>query len=88
MVASATTFPTRVEMIGTVRSFETETRDAIWDDIRLIAGKTAEANHATAEVSFAQHNRVTRNDVPLTASARRWAVPTASRAWSSFRRPP
>ncbi len=62
--------PDQVEMIGTVRSFETETRDAIWDDIRLIAGKTAEANHATAEVSFAQHTRVTRNDVPLTERLR------------------
>ena len=62
--------PDQVELIGTVRSFETSTRDAIWDDIRLIAGKTAEAHHASAEVSFAQHTRVTRNDAALTERLR------------------
>jgi amidohydrolase len=62
--------PDQVELIGTVRSFETETRDAIWDDIRLIAGKTAQAHHASAEVSFEQHTRVTRNDVALTERLR------------------
>jgi amidohydrolase len=58
--------PDQVELIGTVRSFETTTRDAIWADIRGIAEHTAQAHHATAEVSFVQHTRVTRNDVALT----------------------
>jgi amidohydrolase len=56
--------PDQVELIGTVRSFETDTRDAIWADIRNIAEHTAQAHHATAEVSFEQHTRVTRNDPP------------------------
>jgi amidohydrolase len=59
-----------VELIGTVRSFETDTRDAIWADIRNIAEHTAQAHHATAEVSFEQHTRVTRNDLALTERLR------------------
>lgn len=62
--------PDQVELIGTVRSFETDTRDAIWADIRNIAEHTAQAHHATAEVSFAQHTRVTRNDPALTERLR------------------
>jgi amidohydrolase len=58
--------PDQVELIGTVRSFETTTRDAIWADIRGIAEHTAQAHHASAEVSFVQHTRVTRNDAALT----------------------
>ncbi len=58
--------PDQVELIGTVRSFETATRDAIWDDIRNIAEHTATAHRASADVSFAQHTRVTRNDAALT----------------------
>lgn len=62
--------PDRVEMIGTVRSFETETRDAIYADIRQIAEHTAQAHGASAEVSFAQHTLVTRNDSALTERLR------------------
>lgn len=62
--------PDQVELIGTVRSFETDTRDAIWADIRRIAEHTAQAHHATAEVSFEQHTRVTRNDLALTERLR------------------
>lgn len=62
--------PDQVELIGTVRSFETATRDAIWADIKTIAEHTAQAHHASAEVSFAQHTRVTRNDPALTERLR------------------
>jgi amidohydrolase len=62
--------PDQVEMIGTVRSFELPTRDAIWADIKQIAEHTAAAHGASAEVSFAQHTVVTRNDVALTERLR------------------
>jgi amidohydrolase len=62
--------PDQVEMIGTVRSFETATRDAIYEDIHRIAEHTASAHGATAEVSFAQHTHVTANDPALTQRLR------------------
>jgi amidohydrolase len=62
--------PDQVELIGTVRSFETQIRDSIWADIRRIAEHTAQAHHASAEVSFEQHTRVTRNDLALTERLR------------------
>ncbi len=62
--------PDQVELIGTVRSFETGIRDAIWADITRIAEHTAQAHHASAQVSFEQHTRVTRNDVALTERLR------------------
>jgi amidohydrolase len=57
-------------MIGTVRSFDTETRDAVYADIRRIAEHTASAHGASATVSFAQHTLVTRNDLALTRQLR------------------
>jgi amidohydrolase len=62
--------PDQVELIGTVRSFETQIRDSIWADIRRIAEHTAQAHHASAEVSFEQHTRVPRNDLALTERLR------------------
>jgi len=62
--------PDSVEMIGTVRTFETSTRDAIYADIQQIAEHTAIAHGASATVSFAQHTLVTRNDVALTERLR------------------
>ncbi len=62
--------PDQVELIGTVRSFDTPTRDAIWADIKRIAEHTAQAHHATATVEFEQHTRVTRNDPALTERLR------------------
>ena len=62
--------PDQVELIGTVRTFETETRDAIFEDITLISEKTAAAHHATATTSFDRHTVVTRNDPALTARLR------------------
>lgn len=62
--------PDQVEMIGTVRSFELTTRDAIYADIERIAEHTAQAHGAQAEVSFAQHTLVTVNDPALTARLR------------------
>jgi len=62
--------PDEVELIGTVRSFDTPTRDAIYADITSIAEHTAQAHHASATVSFQQHTIVTRNDEALTARLR------------------
>jgi amidohydrolase len=62
--------PDQVELIGTVRTFETATRDAIFDDITLISEKTAEAHHASATVSYDFHTVVTRNDEALTTRLR------------------
>lgn len=62
--------PDQVEMIGTIRSFETDMRDAIYADIRRIARATAEANGATAEVEIWQHTTVLANDAALTARLR------------------
>lgn len=62
--------PDEVEMVGTIRTFEQTTRDAIYADVKQIAEHTAIAHGATATVSFAQHTNVTRNDVALTARLR------------------
>ncbi|GMU43088.1 MAG: amidohydrolase [Xanthomonadales bacterium] len=62
--------PAEVELIGTVRSFDTPTRDFIWSEIRRIAEHTAQAHHASTEISFEQHTRVTRNDPVLTERLR------------------
>jgi amidohydrolase len=62
--------PDSVEMIGTVRTFETATRDAIWADIRRMSEDIAHANGATAEVELTQHTDVLVNDPALTARMR------------------
>lgn len=62
--------PESVEMIGTVRTFETATRDAIWADIERMAKDVAHANGATATAEFTQHTDVLVNDPALTARMR------------------
>ncbi len=62
--------PDEVELIGTVRTFDTPTRDAIYAEIKTIAEHTAQAHHATAQVSFQQHSLVTRNDEAMTKRLR------------------
>lgn len=62
--------PESVEMIGTVRTFETATRDAIWADIKRMSEDVAHANGAEAEVELWQHTDVLVNDPALTARMR------------------
>ena len=69
--------PDQVELIGTVRSFEKETRDAIYADITRIAEHTAQAHHASATTTFVQHTLVTRNDEALTVRLRPALIRTA-----------
>jgi amidohydrolase len=62
--------PDRVEMLGTIRSFEDDTRERIYADVRRIAATTAEMNGATAEVKIERHTTVLNNDAALTARLR------------------
>jgi amidohydrolase len=59
--------PDSAELIGTVRTFHTETRDRIYADIRRIAEHTALANGASAEVETWEHTGVNVSDPALTA---------------------
>ncbi len=61
--------PETVEMQGTVRTFTDVDEKLIFERIKQIAIKTAEANNAVAEVSlpYSVHYPVTFNDVNLTA---------------------
>ncbi len=58
--------PQEVELLGTVRSFDDETREAIFEDIRRISEHTALAAGASAEVELSRQTNVTRNDEALT----------------------
>jgi amidohydrolase len=58
--------PQDIELLGTVRSFEDETREAIFEDIRRISEHTAAAAGASAEVVLERQTNVTRNDEALT----------------------
>jgi len=62
--------PEEVEMIGTVRTFETATRDAVWADIKRMSEDIAHANGATATTSFVQHTTVLVNNPKLTTRMR------------------
>lgn len=57
-----------VEMLGTIRTFSKSDEDLIFERIRQIVTKTAEAAGATAEVKlpYSSYNPVTFNDVALT----------------------
>ena len=61
--------PEEVELVGTVRALSNEDEKMIYERIRVIAEKTAEAAGATAVVSlpFGIHYPVTSNDNALTA---------------------
>jgi amidohydrolase len=60
--------PEKVEMMGTVRTLSPEDETMIYDKIRLIATKTAEANGAvaTVELPYKIYNPITFNNVALT----------------------
>lgn len=62
--------PEQVEMIGTVRTLSDADETLVFDRIRQIAEKTAEAAGATAEVllPYSAHYPVTFNNVALTAA--------------------
>ncbi|HAQ17701.1 MAG TPA: amidohydrolase [Prolixibacteraceae bacterium] len=60
----------QVEMLGTVRTFTAEDETMVFNRIRQIAEKTAEAAGATAvvELPYSSHYPVTFNNVALTAA--------------------
>jgi len=60
--------PEQVEMVGTIRTLDTEMQTQIHDKIRLTATKIAEASGAEAEVDIQQGVPVTYNDPQLTAA--------------------
>jgi len=62
--------PDTVEMVGTIRTFDTAQRDQIYADIRRIAEHTAQAHGATATLAIKQTTPVTSNDPALTAQLR------------------
>tara|TARA_B110000046_G_C13025595_1_gene413842 strand:- start:5210 stop:6523 length:1314 start_codon:yes stop_codon:yes gene_type:complete len=61
--------PEQVEMLGTVRTFSDADEKLVFDRIRRIATKTAEANGAEAivELPYSAHYPVTFNNLELTA---------------------
>jgi amidohydrolase len=59
--------PDQVEMIGTIRTLNTEMQDKIHDRIRRTVTKIAESAGAFAEVRIGKGNPVTYNDPDLTA---------------------
>ena len=61
--------PEQVEMLGTVRTLSNADEELIFDKIRLITTKTAEANGAEAlvELPYSSHYPVTFNNLELTA---------------------
>ncbi|PAU95640.1 N-acyl-L-amino acid amidohydrolase [Aliifodinibius salipaludis] len=58
--------PEEAEMIGTIRTLDTEMQDIIHKKIRHVATKTAESMGATAEVEIEEGYPVTYNDPDLT----------------------
>ena len=59
--------PERVQMTGTIRSYDQKVREQAHSDIRLIAEKIAESAGARANVSIAAMYDTTVNDEALTA---------------------
>lgn len=59
--------PEEVEMIGTIRTLDTDMQDKIHEDIRRTATKIAEASRAIAEVNIERGYPVTYNDPNLTS---------------------
>jgi amidohydrolase len=57
--------PEDAELLGTIRSFDDESREFIYREIEQIATHTALAHGATATVSFTRPSRVTNNDRAL-----------------------
>ncbi len=59
--------PEEAEMIGTIRTLDTEMQDIIHEKIKLTAEKIAESAGATVEVNIGKGYPVTYNDPKLTA---------------------
>ncbi len=57
--------PDKVEMVGTIRTFDPETRELLHTKLRDTVRATAEANGATATVTIKSYAPVTRNDPEL-----------------------
>jgi amidohydrolase len=62
--------PDQVELVGTIRSFEDDVREAIYADVERIASHTAQAHGAKATVTIARHTVVLDNDPALTRKMR------------------
>ncbi|HET9484409.1 MAG TPA: amidohydrolase [Xanthomonadales bacterium] len=62
--------PDRVEMVGTIRTFDVAQRDQIYADMKRIVEHTAQAHGASATLAIKQHTPVTSNDPALTAQLR------------------
>jgi amidohydrolase len=62
--------PEQVEMIGTIRSFDEQARDALHAKIARVAEQTAEASGATAEVEIVRGYPVTVNEPELASWSR------------------
>ena len=62
--------PEKVEMVGTIRTFSDEDENLVFNRVRTIAEKTAEAVGATAivELPYSMHYPVTFNNILLTNS--------------------
>lgn len=62
--------PEKVEMVGTIRTFSDEDENLVFNRVRTIAEKTAEAAGATAivELPYSMHYPVTFNNILLTNS--------------------
>jgi amidohydrolase len=58
--------PDEVQLVGTIRNFDMDTRQQIFESIRTIAGNTAEGMGASAEVEIFEGYPVTKNDKALT----------------------
>lgn len=71
--------PEEVEMIGTIRTLDTDMQKMIHDKIRLTATKIAESAGATAEVTIEEGYPVTYNDPALTAKMLSTVESTAGR---------
>ena len=62
--------PDRVELVGTIRSFDDATRERIYASVKRIAGDTAHALGAEATTEIWRHTIVNVNDPALTARLR------------------
>ncbi|MEZ5441506.1 MAG: amidohydrolase [Lysobacterales bacterium] len=62
--------PDRMELLGTIRSFEDDVREAIFADVQQIAEHTAQAHGASASVKIDRHTVVLVNDSALSAQLR------------------
>jgi len=58
--------PGELEMVGTIRTFDTTMQNDVHRRLQHIATHIAEANNATAEVVIYKNNPVTFNDIELT----------------------